>query len=336
MGKRVAMMMVVALASATTASAQSSTTGSGSATSPSPSIAAIRRVTQPHRRASVDTRPATTTTNGDTGLWFVPTGEIVPAKKYALSVYRVNFDRDQGFTDVSDWPVTFAFGAGDRAEIFGAWTLVRRIDRDVRPLFVPTQAVAGGLVNEAPFVRQGWSDNQLGDLWLGAKINLTSQWRQQPAAFAVRGMIKLPTAKTEDEGVGTGKMDFALDAIVSKEVNERVEVSGYGGFIVRGRSGRDRSGQRAALGIRRRGAVAQEPALHGGTARRELSERHGDDHGADAVAAGGRGRERCRRDNGSDLAGERDVRVDVAGEERGVCGRRDHLEPAHGRPRAVS
>jgi hypothetical protein len=167
-------------------------------------------------------------------LWFVPTGEIVPAKKYAVSAYRVNFDRDQGFTDVSDWPVTFAFGAADRAEIFGAWTLVRRVDRDVRPLFVPGQTTAGGLVNEAPFVRQGWSDNQLGDLWIGAKINLTSQWRQQPAAVAVRGMIKLPTAKTEDEGVGTGKLDFALDAIVSKEVNERVEVSGYGGFIFRG------------------------------------------------------------------------------------------------------
>src|SRR5215831_10013653 len=84
---------------------------------------------------AAETRPATTTINGDTGLWFVPTGEVVPAKKYAVSAYRVNFDRDQGFTDVSDWPVTFAYGAGDRAEIFGAWTLVRRVDRDVRPLF---------------------------------------------------------------------------------------------------------------------------------------------------------------------------------------------------------
>src|SRR5262245_33331571 len=181
-----------------------------------------------------DTRPATTTVNGDTGLWFVPTGEIVPAKKYAVSAYRVNFDRDQGFTDVSDWPVTFAFGAADRAEIFGAWTLVRRVDRDVRPLFIPGQTVAGGLVNEAPFVRQGWSDNQLGDLWIGAKINLMSQWQQRPAAVAVRGMFKLPTASTDNEGVGTGKLDFAVDAIVSKEVNERVEVSGFGGFIVRG------------------------------------------------------------------------------------------------------
>jgi outer membrane protein OmpA-like peptidoglycan-associated protein len=190
--------------------------------------------TPPPAPPPTDTRPATTTVNGDTGLWFVPTGEVVPAKKYAISAYRVNFDRDQGFTDVSDWPVTFAFGAGDRAEIFGAWTLVRRIDRDVRPLFISDQTTAGGLVNEHPFVRQGWSGNQLGDLWLGAKINLTSQWKQQPAAFAVRGMIKLPTAKTDNEGVGTGKLDFAFDAIVSKEVNERVEVSGFGGIIVRG------------------------------------------------------------------------------------------------------
>ncbi len=35
-------------------------------------------------------------------------------------------------------------------------------------------------------------------------------------------------------GWAPGKTDFAIDAIVSKEVNERVEVSGYGGFIFRG------------------------------------------------------------------------------------------------------
>jgi len=176
----------------------------------------------------------------------VPTGEVLPAKKWSLSAYRVNFDRDQGFTDVSDWPLTFGIGAGDRAEIFGAWTVVRRIDRDVRPLFVSTEPIAGGVVNEHPFVRQGWSDNQLGDLWLGAKINLTSQWRQQPAAFALRGMIKVPTAKTSNEGVGTGKADVAFDAIVSKEVNERVELSGSGGVIVRG----DPSGVDLSNGLR--------------------------------------------------------------------------------------
>ena len=48
-----------------------------------------------------ETRPATTTFMGDTGLWNVPTGEVLPAKRWSVSAYRVNFDDNQGFTDVS-------------------------------------------------------------------------------------------------------------------------------------------------------------------------------------------------------------------------------------------
>jgi outer membrane protein OmpA-like peptidoglycan-associated protein len=129
--------------------------------------------------------------------------------------------------------VTFGVGLGDRAELFGALTAVTRIDRDLRPLFDPLLNSAGGVVNEYPFVNDGWSGNQIGDIWLGAKLNLTSQHRQQAAAFALRGMAKLPTA-SEDDGAGTGKMDVAFDAIVSTEVNERAELSAFGGMIVRG------------------------------------------------------------------------------------------------------
>ena len=100
-------------------------------------------------------------------------------RKWSGSAYRVNYDYDQGFTDVSNWPLTFAFGLGNRAEVFGAWTVVRRIDRDVRPIFLPAQPEAGGVVNDYPFVRQGWSDNQLGDLWLGTKVNLLSEYHEQ-------------------------------------------------------------------------------------------------------------------------------------------------------------
>jgi hypothetical protein len=181
-----------------------------------------------------EVRPATTTSSGDIGLWFVPTGEILQASRWSVSAYRVNFDHQHGFTDVSNWPVTFGVGIKDRAELFGAWTIIRRIDRDSRPIFRPGDAGSGGLVNEYPFVRQGWSDNQLGDLWIGAKVNLASEWQQKPLAFAIRGMLKIPTAKDDDEGVGTGKVDFAVDAIASKEINQRVELSGFGGFIVRG------------------------------------------------------------------------------------------------------
>ena len=87
-----------------------------------------------------ETRRATTTASGDTGLWFVPTGEVLPARRWSFSVYRVNFDYEQGFTDVSNFPVTFGVGLADRAEIFGALTAVNRIDRDVRPIF----SVTGG------------------------------------------------------------------------------------------------------------------------------------------------------------------------------------------------
>jgi outer membrane protein OmpA-like peptidoglycan-associated protein len=194
---------------------------------------AAAQTTAATQQPPAETRPATTTTSGDTGLWFVPTGEILPARNWSLSAYRVNFDYDQGFTDVSRWPVTFGYGIADRVELFGAFTAVTRIDRDLRPLFSPVLPETGGVVNEYPFVNSGWSGNHIGDLWLGAKFNLTSQHRQQAAAFAVRGMVKLPTG-SDDDGVGTGRPDFAVDAILSKEFNERVELSGFGGVIFRG------------------------------------------------------------------------------------------------------
>jgi peptidoglycan-associated lipoprotein len=47
-------------------------------------------------------------------------------------------------------------------------------------------------------------------------------------------MIKLPTGD-KSSGASSGKPDFAFDVVVSKEVNERAEFAGYGGFIVRGK-----------------------------------------------------------------------------------------------------
>ena len=164
-----------------------------------------------------DVRPATTTFLGDTGLWYVPTGEILPARKWSLSAYRVNVDDNQGFTDVSNWPVTFALGVRDRAELFGSFVVVNRIDRDVRPLFLASASIganrrAGGFVPQHPLARAAWSGNNIGDLWLGGKINLASQSRDHGAALAIRAMVKAPTGDTQS-GAGTGKADVALDAI---------------------------------------------------------------------------------------------------------------------------
>ena len=60
-----------------------------------------------------ETRPANTTWLGDTGLWFVPTGEVLPNGKWSVSGYRANIDRAQGLTDISHFIGTFGVGVGD-------------------------------------------------------------------------------------------------------------------------------------------------------------------------------------------------------------------------------
>src|SRR4029077_7034594 len=83
-----------------------------------------------------DTRPATTTFFGDTGLWFVPTAEVLPAGKWSASGYRRGTNYIQGVSNNGDFSRTFAYGVKDRAEVFGSFLFDTRIDRDLRPLFL--------------------------------------------------------------------------------------------------------------------------------------------------------------------------------------------------------
>jgi outer membrane protein OmpA-like peptidoglycan-associated protein len=198
-----------------------------------PPFAADPAAAQATSSTPAETRPATTTIFGDTGLWYVPTGEILPSGKVSASAYRTNWDYRQGFSDISHFLGTVGVGVGNRAELFGSWRFDTRIDRDRNDPTFTSDAMTGGLVNDYPLVREDWTGNHLGEAWLGAKINLLAPWREQPAALALRGMVKLPTGDT-DHGTTTGKADFSLDAIVSGEVGHAVELSGFGGAIWRG------------------------------------------------------------------------------------------------------
>lgn len=171
------------------------------------------------------TRPASSTIIGDTGLWFVPIAETLPKGKVSGMAALINFDRTEAFTDVTDLSGMFAFGATDRIEIFGAVAFQRRVDADQRPL----------LTNGQPmdyFPIEGWATG-FGDITLGAKFNVLSQATNNGIAFGIRGAVKLPTASFDD-GLGSGSPDFLVDAIVSKEVNQSIDVSGFGGFKFRG------------------------------------------------------------------------------------------------------
>jgi outer membrane protein OmpA-like peptidoglycan-associated protein len=177
-------------------------------------------------------RQATTSIYGDTGLWFVPTGEVLRDGTWSASAYRINWDVAQGFTDISHFEGTFAYGIRNRAEVFGAIRFDTRIDRDTRPIFGFGGSKYGGVDVNYPFVKEGWIGDNFGDTFLGAKVNFMSESQQHPVALAVRGMIKLPTGST-DSGAGTGKMDFIIDFIGSKEVGSSAEVSATGGMIFR-------------------------------------------------------------------------------------------------------
>ena len=189
--------------------------------------------------ASTDTPAGATLSSqsGDTGLWVVPTANVLPDRKWSLSFYRTNQDDGQGFSDVSNFPANVAFGLKNRAEIFGSWTVVTRIDRDSRPLFFSstTQAAStgtgGGLLVNYPLDHTNWFGNGRGDLRLGTKLNLLSG-RNGPFDAAVRVIVKLPVGN-DTLGASSGKTDFSFHGIVSKRTPIAV-LSVYAGPLFRG------------------------------------------------------------------------------------------------------
>src|SRR5262249_60146383 len=141
---------------------------------------------------SDEKRPALPTFYGDTGLWFVPTAETLPARNASVSVYRANFDRRQGLTDVSQIGVTAAFALTDRLELFGSWRVVR-LDRDIIPTFVPTDSRFGGVIQEFPYLRRVWSKTLGGPPIIAAKWNLISQAHNACRDLGRRFLMTLPS-----------------------------------------------------------------------------------------------------------------------------------------------
>ena len=180
------------------------------------------------------TRPATNTFSGDTGLWYVPTAEVLGHKQWSVGGYRRGTNWIQGYSNVADFAATFAVGINNRAEVFGSFILDTRIDRDIRPIFVTTNTTSGGVIDRYPNVNQGWTGDNLGDFSIGAKFNLMSEADQKPFAAALRGIVKLPTGDST-VGVSTGKTDFSIDGVISKEAAKMLELSGFAGWEFRGK-----------------------------------------------------------------------------------------------------
>ena len=221
--------LVAALAAAPVAAQQPAAGGQKTTTTTSGPV-----VTSDEIVLEGDTTPrlALPTYRGDTGFWFVPTAETLPAGKFSFSVFRANFDRRQGLTDVNEIGLTGAIGIGDRFELFGSWRIIR-LDRDVVPTFVGTEPTFGGVSQEFPYLRRGWSKTLGGPFVAGGKWSVISQSRGDAMSLAPRVMVKFPSGSTWSS---TNDWDGHFELVTSREFEQAVELSGVFGGVVRGDS----------------------------------------------------------------------------------------------------
>jgi peptidoglycan-associated lipoprotein len=175
-------------------------------------------------------RPALPTIYGDTGFWYLPTAETLPSRKWSFSLFRANWDQQQGLTDVNNIGLTGAIGIGDRVEVFGSWGVVR-LDRDVRPTFVNDDPKYGGISQDYPWMRRGWSKTLGGPINVGAKFNLISQSRGDAMALALRVFGSFPAGA---DWSSTNDTIGHVDVVTSKEFNQSFELTGTAGGVLRG------------------------------------------------------------------------------------------------------
>jgi len=167
-----------------------------------------------------EAHPATPSYEGTTGLFHMPTAYTLPKGRFSFSLFRDNLDRDPKDEDISIHGLSLGFGLTSRFEIYGNVGLQNRIDADA--LFQP------GRVNDYPFVATPWETGR-GDVKLGFKFGMLNDYKGDGVGLALRGFVKIPTAD-EDLGLGTGKVSWGGDLILSKSLDEKLDIHGSIGY----------------------------------------------------------------------------------------------------------
>src|SRR5262245_23668198 len=170
-----------------------------------------------------------TTIDGDAGLWWLPTADTNGAKKSRGSIERNSRNTGQGLMNVANFTANVSYGLTDRFDIFGAWDVVTRVDRDNQVLFVPADTERGGIDTFVPYVRERWIGNKIGDLRFGGKYGFVSEAEGDSFSSAVKGTLILPIGDAKDGG-GQGGFGVDTTLIISKWATSKVNVSGSAGY----------------------------------------------------------------------------------------------------------
>ena len=197
-------------------------------------VPAAAQTTQPattSQNTTTETRPGLPTFFGDTGLWFVPTADTLAPHKASFQLFRANWDDRQGLTDVNNIGFTAAYGLNDRFEVFGSWKVVR-LRRGVRdPVFAPGDPAFGGVDGNFPYLRRGFSKTLGGTPVVGAKWSLISESRGDAMSLAIRPVLEFASGT---QWGGTSDLAGHLDLVASRELAQKVELTGSIGGVIRG------------------------------------------------------------------------------------------------------
>jgi peptidoglycan-associated lipoprotein len=182
--------------------------------------------------ANDDTRGrVAVTTDGDAGLWWLPVADTNGKKKSRGSVQRNSFNTPQGQMNVANFTANVSYGLTDRLDVFGAWDVVQRVDRDNQLVF-NTDPERGGVDPRAPYANERWSGNTIGDLRMGVKYGVVSEKEGDSFSFAPRVFVNLPTGDA-DKGGGQGNVAVDVGAVLSKWVSPKVVLTGDAGYNFR-------------------------------------------------------------------------------------------------------
>lgn len=173
-----------------------------------------------------EARPLTPSFSGSSGLFHLPSAYTLAKGKTGFSLYRMNLDRNPKDLDATTIGLNLAYGVSDRFEIFGTFGLQRNdVDKLIEPGFV-NDFPRAGRQSTSP----GWQTGA-SDALVGFKFKLLDDYGKDPVGLAIRPIVKLPTASFDD-GLGTGKVSFGADLILSKSLNSQAELHGSVGYRV--------------------------------------------------------------------------------------------------------
>jgi outer membrane protein OmpA-like peptidoglycan-associated protein len=164
--------------------------------------------------------------SGSVGLFAVPRASTFGRGKGSFSVFYETLAREEGSSNVERAGFTAAYGITDRLEVFSSLEPRVGIKRE----YLIEDAIGfprelGPRLNDHPFAVDRFSD-AFGDLRFGVKMKLLGEGY---SGLAVQGVIKIPTSKDE-QGIGTGKLDFGADVIGSLELGEAIGLNGFTGM----------------------------------------------------------------------------------------------------------